>query len=112
MGSHCFLCSKRLRVAFNKLLDSGDQAWPALGVALAILGHWSQTAMSDFYLRASGHSRQLPAYNRPRQGIGVPAREPGIFQHARRIEFENLTVMDEIGVSVLPGSFKLSCDKR
>ena len=100
MGSHCFLGCELSSVTLNKLFDSGDQAWPALGVALAILGHWRQTAVGDLDLGATGDRGQLPTDDRLMQWVGMPAREPGIFQHSRGIEFENLAMMDEIGVGM------------
>ena len=41
-------------MTLHKLLDSRDQAGPALCVTFAILGHWGQAAVRDLDLRAAG----------------------------------------------------------
>ena len=53
--------------------------------------------MSHFYLRTTQDGTQLPADDRFVQRVGVPACKPGVLQHSRWIEFENLAVMDEDG---------------
>src|SRR5262249_22146905 len=99
-------------MTLHELLDPRHQTRPALSVAFAIFRHRRETAVCDLYLGAAINWSEFPADNSLVQWVSVPAGEPGVLQHSRRIEFGYLAVMNELDSCVLAGRFRLFRDER
>src|SRR5205814_7090608 len=81
-----------LKTTLKEALEHFEHATPAAAIILTGQAFICEPAVRDFHASAGGILCQFPANYSRALFVGMPISDPGICQHARRVEFEDLAV--------------------